>query len=274
MNSDKAVLGIVGSPNRDGRTNKIVSAVLEGAARNGAPTDIVQLADNVVAACKDCLPWVCKENRKCTYDDEAFETLSEKILKCGALVLGTPVYFWDASGMVKYLILKMFRVFAPSEPLQGVTALGIAVAGETGNGLVSGLRPVYHFFQMMQMRAMEPLPVTRFNFDAAIERAQALGEEIVGRRSRMPFKNLEERLLWYDALPYFSLDRFGERRLLADLMVGALPPKADPSIARGLARADALAAAGKKLDSLVKIGRVYEAADKNFEIENSLAWGL
>ena len=29
------------------------------------------------------------------------------------------------------------------------------IAG-TGNGLVSGLRPVYHFFQMMQMRAIEP----------------------------------------------------------------------------------------------------------------------
>ena len=81
MNSDHAVLGIVGSPNRDGRTNKMVSAVLEGAARKGAPTEIVQLADHVVAACKDCLPWVCKENKKCTYDDEAFETLSQKILK-------------------------------------------------------------------------------------------------------------------------------------------------------------------------------------------------
>ena len=265
MNSDHAVLGIVGSPNRDGRTNKMVSAVLEGAARKGAPTEIVQLADNVVAACKDCLPWVCKENKKCTYDDEAFETLSEKILKCGALVLGTPVYWSDASGMVKYLILKMFRVFAPSAPLQGMAALGIAVAGGTGNGLVSGLRPGYHFFQVMQMRAMEPLPVTRFSFDMAVERAQALGEEIAERRERAPFKNLEERLLWYDALPYLSLDRFGERRLLADLTVTALPPKADPSIARGLAWADALAASGKGVDSLIEIGRVYEAGVKAFE---------
>ena len=146
MDSGAVVLGLVGSPNRDGRTNRIVSAVLDGAARKGAPTEIVYLADHVVAACKDCLPWVCKENKKCTYDDEAFEILSQKILNCGALVLGTPVYWWDASGMVKYLILKMFRVFAPSAPLQGVTALGIAVAGGTGNGLVSGLRPVYLIF--------------------------------------------------------------------------------------------------------------------------------
>jgi len=265
MDAGAVVLGLVGSPNRDGRTNKIVSAVLQGAARKGAPTEIVYLADHVVGACKDCLPWVCKENKKCTYDDEAFEILSQKILNCGALVLGTPVYWWDASGMVKYLILKMFRVFAPSAPLQGVTALGIAVAGGTGNGLVSGLRPVYHFFQVMQMRALEPLPVTRFNFDAAIERAQELGEEIAVRRDRAPFKGLEERLLWYDALPYLGLNRFGERRLLADLTVTALPPNADPSIARGLARADALVAAGKQVDALIEIGWVYEAGVKAFE---------
>ena len=265
MNSGKAVLGLVGSPNRDGRTNKMVSAVLEGAARKGAPTEIVQLADNVVAACKDCLPWVCAENKKCTYKDEAFETLSQKIMDCGALVLGTPVYWWDASGMVKYLILKMFRVFARSAPLQGVAALGIAVAGGTGNGLVSGLRPVYHFFQVMQMRAIEPLPVTRFNFDTALQRARVLGEEIAEQRERMPFNGLEERLLWYDGLPYLSLNRVGERRLLADLTVTALTSKADPSIARGLARADALAAAGKQADSLIEIGRVYEAGAKAFE---------
>ncbi len=116
----------------------------------------------------------------------------------------------------------------------------------------------------MQMRAIEPLPVTRFNFDAAIERAKALGEELAARRDRVPFRGLEERLLWYDVLPYLSLNRFAERRLLADLTVTALPPNADPSIARGLARADALAAAGKPVEALTEISRVYDAGVKGF----------
>jgi NAD(P)H-dependent FMN reductase len=226
---------------------------------------LIQLADHVVAACKDCLPWVCKENQKCTYEDEAFEYLSQKILNAGAVVLGTPVYWWDTSGMVKYLILKMFRVYAPSAPLQGMSAFGIAVAGGTGNGLVSGLRPVYHFFQVMQMRAIEPLPATRFNFPTALERAQALGGKIaeaIGQRA--PFKNVEERLLWYDGLPYLGLSRAAERRLLADFTVQALPPNTNPAIARGLARSDALAAGGRAMDSLTEIGRVYDAAAQAF----------
>ncbi|MDA8217805.1 MAG: flavodoxin family protein [Dehalococcoidales bacterium] len=266
MAGDGTILGLVGSPNREGRTNRLVTATLEGAARAGARTELIQMADHVVAPCKDCLPWVCQNNKKCTYEDAAFEYLSEKIIGCGALVLGTPVYWWDTSGMAKYLILKMFRVFARSAPVQGLPALGIGIAGGTGNGLISGLRPVYHFFQMMQMRAIEPLPVTRFNLDAALQRAAELGVRLAWMaRERQPFGGLEERLLWYDSLPYLGLNRAGERRLLADLTTSALPLTADPEVPRGLARADALLAEGKLLESLSEVTRVYDAGFKAFQ---------
>jgi len=266
MGSKGIVLGLVGSPNREGRTNQLVTAALEGAAQAGFSTELVQMADHVVAACKDCQPWVCQTNQKCTYEDEAFEYLSQKVLSCGALVLGTPVYAWDTSGMVKYFILKMFRVYAPSAPLQGLPAVGIGIAGGTGNGLVSGLRPVYHFFQMMQMRALAPLPTTRFNFGFAAERAGKLGSQIAGMAQQCaPFAGLEERLLWYDALPYLGLNRAGERRLLADFTTAALPADADPAVPWGLARADALEAAGRPVESLTEITRVYEAGVKAFE---------
>jgi hypothetical protein len=160
----------------------------------------------------------------------------------------------------------MFRVYARSAPLQGLPAFGVAIAGGTGNGLVSGLRPVYHLFQFMQMRAIEPLPVTRFNFDTALEQARKLGEDIAAMANqRHPFSNLEERLLWYDALPYLGLDRASERRLLADLAIQAAQPGESSAHALGLARADALAAAGNASESLIEITRVYEAGAKAFE---------
>ncbi len=112
----------------------------------------------------------------------------------------------------------MFRVYARSASLQGLPALGISIAGGTGNGLVSGLRPVCHFFQVMQMRALEPLPTTRFNFGEAEKRAQELGSRIGAMlNKRSPFSGLEERLLWYDQLPYLGMSRAEERHLLASL---------------------------------------------------------
>src|SRR3989304_8558920 len=110
MSDNKPVLGLVGSPNKHVRTNQLFGAALDGAAKAGAKVELVQMSDYVVDACKDCLPWVCVNNLKCTYKDEGLEALSQKILDCGGLVLGTPVYWGDTTGLVKYIILKMFRI--------------------------------------------------------------------------------------------------------------------------------------------------------------------
>jgi hypothetical protein len=125
---------------------------------------------------------------------------------------------------------------------------------------------MYHFSQMMQMRAIEPLPATRFNFDAAIERAGMLGKKLAAMAGqRHPFAGLEKRLLRYDKLPYLSLSRAAERQLLADLAIQALPLRENTDMALGLARAGELSAAGKPMEALVEATRVYEAGLNAFE---------
>jgi hypothetical protein len=160
----------------------------------------------------------------------------------------------------------MFRVYARSAPFAGLPALGIGIAGGTGNGLVSGLRPVYHFFQVLQMRALDPLPVTRFNWEAADTRAREMGAALARMaHARQPFVGVEDRLLWYDGLPYLGLTRAGERRLLANLISAALPDAADGAIPRHLMEADTLAAHGQPLSALQAITRAYEAGVAAFE---------
>lgn len=263
MSDSKTILGLVGSPNSGGLTNQLVTAALQGAARAGAATELVQMSDHVVNACRDCLPWVCLKNGKCTHDDENFEMLSHKILNCGGLVLGTPVYWLDTSAMVKYLILKMFRIYAMSGKLRGLPALGIAIAGGTGNGLISGLRPVYHFFQIMQMRALDAVPATRFDLNQATDRAEELGFQIGGmRQNREPFSSWEECLLWYDRLPYLGESRAAERRLLAAITSEAIPDGRKRDIEGDLARADIFAASGRPVDSMKEISKVVNSSSK------------
>jgi len=78
---------------------------------------------------------------------------------------------------------------------------------------------------------------------------------------------LEERLLWYDNLPYIKLSRAGERRLLASLTAMAVSEDMSTEMLSGLARSEALAAAGNPVESLSEITRVYEAGVKAFESE-------
>jgi hypothetical protein len=118
----------------------------------------------------------------------------------------------------------------------------------------------------MQMRALEPLPVTRFNFDASIEKARQLGGELAGMaQKRAPFGSLEERLLWYNNLPYLSLSRLEERRLLADIAVTCLNNNEGAEIGLGLLESDKLVAARQTERAAVEVTRVYNAAVKSFE---------
>jgi multimeric flavodoxin WrbA len=263
MGENKVVLGLVGSPNKVGRTNELVSAALEGAGHAGAATELVQMSDYVIEACKDCLPWVCNTKQKCTYEDKNFELLSKKILGCGALVIGTPVYWGDTTGMVRYLFLKMYRVYAGSGQLKGLPALGIAIAGGSGNGLTTGLRPIYHFYRTMQVRAIEPLPATRFDFDKAVKEAKLSGNRLAQMMPlRAPFKSSEECWLSYVGMPYIGENRDTERRLLAAIVYEAVPKGRRQEVEGNLAQADILAAAGLSLEAMDEVTKVYNSCIK------------
>jgi multimeric flavodoxin WrbA len=263
VNNNQVVLGLVGSPNKAGRTSELVSAALEGARGAEAAIELIQMSDYVVGACKDCVPWVCNTNQKCTYADKSFEMLSKKILGCGALVIGTPVYWGDTSGMVRYLFLKMYRVFAGSGQLKGLPAVGIAIAGGSGNGLTTGLKPIYHFYRTMQMRAIEPLPTTRFDFDKAIAEAKLSGRRLAEMMpSRAPFKSQEECWLSYGEMPYIGENRAVERRLLAAIVYEAVPKSRRPEVEGDLAQADIYTAAGQPLNAMNEVTRVYNSCIK------------
>ena len=84
-------------------------------------------------------------------------------------------------------------------------------------------------------------------------------------KRRAPFNGLEERLVWYDNLPYLGLSRAGERRLLADLVALETAEEMGTDALSGLARSDSFIAAGRDVDSLSEVTRVYEAGVRAFE---------
>jgi multimeric flavodoxin WrbA len=256
---DKKILGLVGSPRQDGLTNRLVSSALTGAEKAGATTELVQMSACVVEACKDCLPWVCADNLKCTYEDPNLEVISEKFLNCDGIVWGTPVYWGDSTAMVRLLMLKLFRLFARSQSFKGIPAFGIAIAGGTGNGLISGLRPLYHFFRIMWMIGITPLPVTRFDMDEALKKAELSGIELA-EMEKKPFESRDERDYWYDNLPYLAMSNAEERKLLAAVTYEGLPAEKKELVTGSWAMADVLATAGQSLESMNEISRIYDSS--------------
>ncbi|UCD09214.1 MAG: flavodoxin family protein [Dehalococcoidales bacterium] len=255
----KKIMGLIGSPRPDGLTNRLVASALRGAEEAGATTELVQMSECVVEACRDCLPWVCADNLKCTYEDPNLEIVSEKLLNCDGVVWGTPVYWGDTTAMVRLLMLKLFRLYARAQSFKGIPAFGIAIAGGSGNGLISGLRPLYHFFRIMWMRGINPLPVTRFDMDGALKKAELSGREVAEMEKKL-FESRDERDHWYDNIPYLALSNAEERKLLAAVTYEGLPEEKKKLVQGSWAKVDILASAGETLESMNEASRIYDSS--------------
>ena len=99
------ILGIVGSPRRNGNTEVLIDEVLAGAAEVGASTEKVILTDLHISPCNACD--ACKKGGRCVQKDD-MEELLEKMGKADVWVLGTPLYWWGPSGQFKIFLDRWY----------------------------------------------------------------------------------------------------------------------------------------------------------------------
>ncbi len=243
------ILGIVGSPRKDGRSNALVQAALAGAAAHaGVQTRTLYLVDYAIR------PFT---GRGDSSEAEGYcpAEVSAACEEADALVLAAPVYFGDINGLTKDW-MDCVRIANSN----GKPAVGAAIAGGSGKGLLSGVQSIYHWFYHRQFRAIDPTPVSRFNLPQALEALRASGARLVGQAAYLrPFRGRARDDRWgdvlpyYATLPYFDADPVDEFVLLAGQLLACR---------QGLAAPEALAAAQTDYDRalmLLKQGQRPEA---------------
>jgi multimeric flavodoxin WrbA len=106
------VLGIVGSPRQNGNTHLLVSRILDGAREKGANTETIFLGDLSIQECDGCHAcW--KGKHTCSKHDD-MEALYPKIAECNAVVLGTPVYWFGPTALMKCFIDRFVYFNGPA----------------------------------------------------------------------------------------------------------------------------------------------------------------
>jgi multimeric flavodoxin WrbA len=101
------VIGIVGSPRRNGNTNAVVQQVLEGAAEAGAETRTFLLNEMDYRGCQACD--YCKIHDKCKLEDDLAE-LFEEITESDGIVFGAPIYFGQFSGQMRLFLDRCYSL--------------------------------------------------------------------------------------------------------------------------------------------------------------------
>ncbi len=104
------VVGLIGSPRVDGNTTKLVNAILEGAAENGAETKVYNLSKLDINPCKGCM--TCKVEGKCVIDDD-MQHLYDEVQAADAVVLGSPLYMWEVTAQTKLFIDRLVAFIKP-----------------------------------------------------------------------------------------------------------------------------------------------------------------
>lgn len=95
------VLGIAGSPRRDGNTDLLLIQVMAGASSQGAKVKTVILSELNIAPCRHCDG--CIKTGKCVVDDD-MQWLHTDLREADRIVLASPIFFMGVTAQTKAMI--------------------------------------------------------------------------------------------------------------------------------------------------------------------------
>jgi multimeric flavodoxin WrbA len=126
-----AILGVSGSPRRDGNTDLLVREALRLLAeRTGAATEFLRVADRRIEPCRGCR--ACMSLGHCAIEGDDFEAVMSRFLASDLFVLGAPVYWLGPPGVMKNLIDRTHGYYRDHALLRGKRAVLISVATDSG----------------------------------------------------------------------------------------------------------------------------------------------
>ena len=150
------VIGIVGSPRKNGNTNILVQQVLEGAAEAGAETRNFILNEMNYSGCQGCN--YCKSHDKCKLEDDLME-LFDELASADGVVFGSPIYFGQFTGQMRLFLDRCYSLinadFSPRLPA-GKKAVVIGTQGapdaEAFKGVYEELKGQISNFMRMDVK--------------------------------------------------------------------------------------------------------------------------
>jgi len=122
------VLGISGSPRKNGNTELLMREVLKAAETEGCETEIFCISEKQVSPCDACR--TCFETGSCKIGDDMQE-LYEMLERADGVVFGSPVYFGSVSAQAKAIMDRMFALLG-RRALQDKVAGALVVTRRVG----------------------------------------------------------------------------------------------------------------------------------------------
>ena len=156
------VLGILGSPRREGNTEILLDEALRGASDHGGLCEKIILRDLKITPCLEI--YKCAEDGVCAIQDE-MQGLFPKIIQAERLILASPIFFYSVPALAKAMIdrcqslwAKKYILKLPVSPIAERKGVFISVAATRGKKLFDGVRlTVQYFFDAIDVAYSDEL---------------------------------------------------------------------------------------------------------------------
>ena len=117
------LIAINGSPRKTWNTATLLQKAAEGAASQGAQTELIHLYDLTFKGCVSC--FACKTKGGASYGHCAVKDdltpIFEKVLETDILILGSPIYFGSVTGeMQSFLERLQFPFLTYTDPPESI----------------------------------------------------------------------------------------------------------------------------------------------------------
>lgn len=156
------VIGILGSPRREGNTEILLDEALRGASDNGGVCEKIILRNLKITPCLEI--YKCAEDGVCAIQDD-MQPLFPKIVQAERLIIASPVFFYGVTGLAKAMIDRCQSLWArkyilnlPVSPIADRKGAFISVAATRGKKLFDGVRlTVKYFFDAIDVKYSDEL---------------------------------------------------------------------------------------------------------------------
>ena len=139
------VIGIVGSPRKNGNTETLTAHTLAAVAEEGLDTEIIRLAGLDIRPCDACM--VCRKEERCPIKDDLFP-IYLKMKEADGIILASPVYFGSATALVKALMERAGYISRHNgNPFSGKVGGPLVVARRAGHNFT--LAQLTFWFQVL-----------------------------------------------------------------------------------------------------------------------------
>ncbi len=143
---EQRIVVLVGSPRPEGNTTILVDRLKSGAETLGASVEVVRLHDLDIRPCTACGACKDDDDADCIIEDDMVEIYS-KIRAADAVVIASPIYWWNVSAQTKLFIDRCDALDGPSGNVLGTKRIGVILVYGGSDAFSSGAVNALRAFQ-------------------------------------------------------------------------------------------------------------------------------